>query len=125
MKRRTPPAPLVSVETAPASPPAVDPPEAQQMLEKGAVLVDVREPWELEQLRVPGAVHIPLMELPGRLHELPTQQTLVCMCKSGARSDHAARMLAAAGVPDVLNLAGGILAWHAAGLPTTRGPLDD
>lgn len=95
------------------------------MLQKGAVLVDVREPWELEQLRVPGAVHIPLMELPGRLEDLPTDRTLVCMCKSGVRSDQAARLLAASGAPDVLNLAGGILAWHQAGLPTRRGPLEE
>lgn len=102
----------------------MDPEDARAMLEKGALLVDVREPWELEQLRVPGAVHIPLMELPTRLQELPTDRTLVCLCKSGARSDHAARMLLAAGAPDVLNLTGGILAWHRAGLPTSSGPLE-
>ena len=84
-------------------------------------MVDVREDWELQQLRVPEALHIPLMELPARVQELPKDRTLVFLCKSGGRSHHAARMLQAAGYPDVLNLAGGILAWHREGLATESG----
>lgn len=117
--------PSTSAVRPPSSPPQVDPQEARELLEQGALLVDVREGWELEQLRVPGAVHVPLMQLPARLDELPSDRTLVFLCTSGARSDHAARMLAANGYPDVLNLAGGIVAWHRAGLPTERGPVED
>lgn len=87
-------------------------------------MVDVREAWELVELRVPGSTHIPLMELPGRLQELPKEQTLVMICRSGARSQHAARLLMASGHNDVLNLSGGIIAWHREGLPTTSGPME-
>lgn len=111
--------------TPPQTPPEIGPDEAKELLDEGALLVDVREAWELEQIRVTDAVHIPLMELPNRMQELPQDRTLVLLCKSGGRSQHAARLLAASGYPDVLNLSGGILGWHQAGLPTTRGPSQD
>lgn len=110
---------------APAAPPEVDPQEAKEILDQGGLLVDVREGWELEQLRVPDSLHLPLMELPARIHELPKDRTLVFLCKSGARSQHAARLLKQAGHEDVLNLAGGIVSWYHARLPTETGPLEE
>ena len=73
-------------------------------------LLDVRQPEEYEMARLEGAVLIPLVELPGRLAELPKGQPLVVMCHHGMRSAHAVHHLRAAGY-DALNLSGGIDAW--------------
>ena len=76
-------------------------------------LLDVREGWEwaAASLAPEGAHHIPLDELEERRHELPEDRPVVVYCRSGQRSLRAARSLAAAGVPEVYNLEGGILAW--------------
>lgn len=73
-------------------------------------LLDVRRPDEVAQGTLPGAVNIPLDELPDRVAELdPTRRTVV-LCRSGGRSALAAEYLAASGFGDVVNLEGGILA---------------
>jgi rhodanese-related sulfurtransferase len=77
------------------------------------LLVDVREPWEHALAALPGSLLIPLGELPERLDEvLPEPATLVvAYCHHGVRSRGAAAILDAAGVRDVVSLAGGIDAW--------------
>ncbi len=85
------------------------------------VLVDVRTHHEYEQVRVPGALHIPLHDVGGRLSELRTDHAVAFLCRSGHRSAVAARR-AAKRRPDVLNVSGGLNAWLAAGLPTSDCP---
>ena len=77
------------------------------------LLLDVREPWEwaVSNLADRGALHIPLDELPSRLDELPEDREVVVYCRTGARSDRAARLLRESGIPGALNLAGGLRAW--------------
>ncbi|MBN8765745.1 MAG: sulfurtransferase [Thiobacillus sp.] len=75
------------------------------------VLLDVREPWEWNVCRLPGAILIPMRELPSRLVELHKEAETVVICHHGVRSYHAARYLEAAGFADVINLAGGVAAW--------------
>jgi rhodanese-related sulfurtransferase len=75
------------------------------------VVVDVRETWELEICRLPGVLHIPMGEIPGRLAELDPDRDTVIMCRSGGRSLQVARFLEARGFRSVANLTGGILAW--------------
>jgi len=75
------------------------------------VLVDVREPFEWDIARIPGAILIPLGELPARLSELDPADDLVIQCKSGGRSANAVQFLQAQGFSKVSNLAGGIHAW--------------
>jgi rhodanese-related sulfurtransferase len=82
-----------------------------------AQIVDVREDHEVAQGRIPGSVHIPLGQLGGRLGELERDRPVVAVCRSGNRSGVAARMLAAVGYT-CDNMAGGMLAWQSAGLPT-------
>jgi rhodanese-related sulfurtransferase len=80
------------------------------------LLLDVREDWEWEAGHIAESVHIPLGELGQRIGELPGDRPIVVVCRSGARSQMAADAMAEAGW-DTANLAGGLLAWHAAGLP--------
>ena len=75
------------------------------------LLLDVREPWELEIAALPGAVHIPMAEVPARLSELDRGRDIVVMCRSGGRSLSVARFLESQGYPSVANLSGGVLAW--------------
>lgn len=94
----------------------VDPAAADQLVRDGALLVDVREKREWDAGHAPAAKHIPLGTLGGKLHTLPKDRTIVVVCRSGNRSGRATRMLVDAGY-DAHNLHGGMMAWHAAGLP--------
>lgn len=93
--------------------PQVAPPDLAARLDAGEdlVLLDVREPIEVEFCRLESAVHVPLAEVPGRLDEIPRERTVVIYCHHGIRSQHAAAWLAGQGYARVENLAGGIDAW--------------
>ena len=86
------------------------------------LLVDVREVDEFAALRVPGAVLLPISRFGAAYRRLPTDRPLLMLCRSGGRSGMATDFLLRAGYPEVHNIAGGILAWHHAGLPTHSGP---
>ena len=75
------------------------------------VLVDVREPHEIEICAIAGSVKIPLGTLPENLNRLSTADEIVVHCKSGARSAKAVKLLRDAGFRKVRNLAGGITSW--------------
>ncbi|MDQ3623248.1 MAG: molybdopterin-synthase adenylyltransferase MoeB [Verrucomicrobiota bacterium] len=75
------------------------------------VLVDVREPYEWDICRIPGARLIPLGQLPARLSELDSADEIILQCKSGARSAKALHLLQEAGFGKLANVEGGILAW--------------
>ena len=77
----------------------------------GLVLVDVREPHELEISHLPDARLIPLGELPTRMAELDASAQIVLFCRTGSRSGRALEMLRAAGYTQARHLAGGINAW--------------
>ena len=94
----------------------VDPAEADRLVLAGAVMVDVREDDEWEAGHAPVAVHVPVGQVVDRMDELPADRTIVCMCRMGGRSGSVAAHLAGAGY-DVRNIAGGMQAWAAVGLP--------
>ena len=75
------------------------------------ILLDVREPMELELAAVPGALHIPMGEIPSRLAEIDTSKTIICMCHGGGRSAQVAAFLGHRGYPSAVNLVGGIHGW--------------
>jgi rhodanese-related sulfurtransferase len=77
------------------------------------VLLDVREPHELEICRFPDSIDIPMGSLPERLDELPVDRPIVVVCRSGARSMRVTQWLRAQGRDDVSTLTGGVLAWSA------------
>lgn len=84
----------------------------------GAFLLDVRECEEWDAGHVPGALHIPLGELGARYTELDGGVPVYVICRSGARSAHAAHALAGVGM-HTHNVADGMIGWNAAGRPMT------
>lgn len=80
--------------------------------------VDVREPSEYRSGHIPGTVNIPLSELALHYEELMEKSRIYFSCQSGRRSLMAAKTFARLGAPDVVNVAGGFLAWVQQGLPT-------
>jgi rhodanese-related sulfurtransferase len=98
-------------------PAEVSPREAHAAVSGGALLVDVREAWEWEERRIPGALLLPLGELPDRIAELPEDRDIYVHCRMGGRSQRAVDFLRGAGRPRAANVRGGIDAWEEAGLP--------
>ena len=100
---------------------SLSPKEASAMYTgQKAVIVDVREDSEWKEQHIPGAIHIPLAQLKGRLSELKQYQNspVITQCKSGRRSAQALEVLKSAGFSKVYNMDGGIMAWDKAGLKT-------
>ncbi len=97
--------------------PEVEPDEAQEMLARGAQLIDVREPWEYEDARIPGGLLIPMAEVPTRLREIDPDKPAIIFCRSGSRSGKIVTLIRGAGYDKAVNLKGGILAWANAQLP--------
>lgn len=75
------------------------------------VLLDVREPWEIETAKIAGSLSIPMREIPARSEELDDEAQIVCVCHHGARSAQVAMFLESRGYRNVFNLQGGIDAW--------------
>ena len=98
----------------PAPVPSVTPSEAVGRVAEGWMLLDVRTDGEWADARIPGAVHISMDQLTGRLEEVADR--VVCVCAVGARSARVAQYLNAQGYQAV-NLDGGIYAWADDGLP--------
>ena len=73
-------------------------------------ILDVREPFEYQIANIGGKL-IPQGEVPQRLAEIDRDREIIVHCKSGGRSQRIAEFLKQSGYPDVVNLAGGILAW--------------
>ena len=78
---------------------------------EGVVVLDVREPWEVELCRIDGSLHIPLGQLPLAVAAVPGDRDVAVLCHHGMRSAHATRWLQAQGFDRAVNLAGGIDAW--------------
>lgn len=115
-------APAAPMAHAPAqSVPAVGADEARSLLRSGALLVDVREPAELDQSGwLEGSVSRPLSVFADRARVFPRNRPIILYCRSGRRAAMAGDILTAMGFTKVYNL-GGFHAAAEAGLPT-RGP---
>ena len=79
-----------------------------------AALLDVREPAEWAAGHAPSATHLPMSELTARMGELPDDDPLYVVCRSGGRSARVVAYLAGQGYPAV-NVEGGMLAWAGQG----------
>lgn len=96
--------------------------EAVTKRDAGAFILDVRQPEEWNEFHVPDSTLIPLGELAARADELPKDQEIVIVCRSGNRSAQGRDILLEAGFTEVTSMAGGLTEWRAAGYPTISGP---
>lgn len=96
--------------------PQVGPVAAKKLLDRGALLLDVREPDEWYVEHAPKATLLPMRRVSARQDELPRDRRIVVVCRSGGRSAAVTATLRQSGF-DAVNLAGGMCAWAAAGLP--------
>lgn len=104
----------------------VDAKTAAKMIEAGSIdmILDVRDMDEFTgpDGRIKGAMLVPDKQIPASMDKLASfrEKTVLVYCAVGGRSDHAARYLASNGFKNVLDLAGGIMAWKSAGLPVMK-----
>ncbi len=83
------------------------------------LLLDVRSPEEYQMDgHIEGSRLLPLPMLLQRIDELPQDKQIVCVCRSGNRSQVACEQLAAMGFTNLANLSGGMIDWHRHGLPS-------
>ena len=96
--------------------------ELQRQIEQDPDLfvLDVRQPQEWAGGHIPQATHITGAMLPERLDEVPRERRVAVMCGSGYRSSVAASLLQHWGYPHVVNVLGGMSAWHRAGRETVQ-----
>jgi rhodanese-related sulfurtransferase len=92
----------------------VDPAGLKDLLATGSgtCVLDVREDWERASGFIPGSLHVPMQEIPGRLGELEPAARIIVVCHAGARSQMVAEYLVRQGFRDVANLRGGMDAWE-------------
>jgi len=75
-------------------------------------MIDVREDEEVAQGMIPGALHLPLGQIPHQLAAIPKDEEVIFICRSGYRSDQACQYLSSLGHQGVANMVGGMLAWN-------------
>ena len=89
----------------------IDVATAAEQHRAGALLLDVREPFEIQICAVAGSRHIPMRQIPENLTALPRDQPILVLCHHGSRSLRVTQFLRANGFEQVTNIAGGIDAW--------------
>jgi rhodanese-related sulfurtransferase len=82
-----------------------------------AYLLDVREDDEWAAGHAPGAVHLPMMQIPARMSEIPQDREVYVVCRVGGRSGQVVSYLRQQGWDNVTNLDGGMMSWAALGHP--------
>jgi rhodanese-related sulfurtransferase len=94
--------------------------QAYEKYQQGAFFLDVRTQEEWDQGHIAKSTLIPLDSLQARLNELPRDQDIVVVCRSGVRSKEGTAILRQAGFTHVTCMTGGLQAWVAAGYPLTN-----
>lgn len=89
--------------------------------ESGAFILDVREQSEWDEFHIPGATLIPLAQLESRLADIPSDQEVVVVCRSGNRSATGRDILLNNGFNQVTSMAGGMNEWRDAGYEIATG----
>lgn len=102
----------------------IGPVELNELLINGngnrPVVVDVREPWEYKRGHIPGAILLPLGQLPARLDELDMDQPVAVICATGNRSQSASALLGQKGFKTIYNVLGGTSEWARSGFEIER-----
>lgn len=91
--------------------------EAYEHYQDGTLILDVRTQEEWDEFHAPNTTLIPLDQLGSRLSELPQDEPIVVVCRSGNRSQAGRDILLANGYEPATSMAGGLNAWREAGFP--------
>jgi rhodanese-related sulfurtransferase len=110
-------APAAGAERPAALPAEISIDEAHQKYQEGVFLLDVRTQEEWDDFHAPNTTLIPLDELESRLDELPQDEEIVVVCRSGNRSQVGRDILLNNGFEQATSMSGGLNAWTAAGYP--------
>lgn len=102
--------------------PEISTEEAFQFYENGTFFLDVRTREEWDAFHAPNSTLIPLDQLSGRIGELPKDELIVVVCRSGNRSASGRDILLQAGFAQVTSMAGGLTEWISRGYPITSTP---
>jgi len=94
--------------------------EAYKKYQNGAFVLDVRTQEEWNDFHAPNTTLIPLDQLPARLNEIPRDQEIVVVCRSGNRSQQGRDILLSAGFQQVTSMQGGLNEWRASGYPVEQ-----
>lgn len=95
--------------------------QAYELYQAGTFVLDVRTQEEWDEYHAPNTILIPLDELEARLSELPADQDIVVVCRSGNRSQQARDILLNSGF-SATSMAGGLKEWYAKGYPVEGAP---
>ena len=95
--------------------------ELALLLERGVAVIDVREPDEYREGHVPGAISVPLAQVPASVELFRKTVSVYVVCQSGGRSMRACEYLHDVGITNVINVAGGTMGFAALGNPLTVG----
>jgi adenylyltransferase/sulfurtransferase len=106
-----PPATTLAPEDFPLEISVVESKERREAQPDRTLIIDVREPYELEICRIDGARHIPMRQIPDCVSGLDRDKYLLILCHSGARSRRVTEFLRSRGFVAVSNITGGIDAW--------------
>lgn len=100
--------------------PQISAQDAYLRIQNGAILVDVRELDEFNEMScdVEQNINVPMSQFQNAIQTLPKDKEIITICHSGGRSFVATQLLIAYGYSNVTNLVGGILSWQLVGLPT-------
>jgi rhodanese-related sulfurtransferase len=82
-----------------------------------AFILDVREDDEWTAGHAPDAMHVPMMQIPARIEEIPADRDVVVVCRVGSRSAQVVAFLQQNGLERAINLDGGMSDWAVAGRP--------
>jgi len=110
-------APAAGAEAQAVLPDEISVDQAYQKYQEGVFLLDVRTQAEWDEFHAPNTTLIPLDELAGRLDELPQNEEIVVVCRSGNRSQVGRDILRDNGFEQSTSMSGGLNAWRAAGYP--------
>ena len=110
-------APVLDAEASTALPAEISIDEAHELFQEGVFFLDVRTQEEWDDFHAPNTTLIPLDQLESRLGELPEDEQIVVVCRSGNRSQAGRDILLTNGFEQATSMDGGLNAWRAAGYP--------
>lgn len=111
-------APVAGADAPAVLPEEISVDEAYRKYQEGVFVLDVRTQEEWDDFHAPNTTLIPLNELESRLDELPQDEEIVVVCRSGNRSQVGRDILRNNGFEQTTSMSGGLAAWRAAGYPT-------